>query len=250
MDLFTTTLILILTVSLSGIITRLLPINLPLPLIQIALGSMLTYFDIEMELEPEVFLVLFIPPLLFADGRNTKLADFLHHGREVIGLALVLVLLTVVGAGYLLHYLLPNISLPVALALAAVLSPTDAVALSGIVGQGRIVKSKMEILEGESLMNDASGLVSLKFAILVATGAMQFDLLNASVSFLLVAIGGLAIGVLVTWLYIKILRFVSHLTHDDAATQIVSLFLLPFAAYIAAEHLGTSGILAAVSAGM
>lgn len=250
MDLFTTTLILILAVSLSGVFTRVLPLNLPVPLIQVALGALLAYVGIELKLEPEVFFVLFIPPLLFADGRQTKLSDFLRYRREILGLVVVLVLLTVVGLGYLLNFLIPTISLPLAFALAAVLSPTDAVALSGIVGQGKITKSKMEVLEGESLMNDASGLVSFKFALLVATGAIEFNLFNASISFVLVSLGGLGTGIIVTWLYTKLLRQVGKMTNDDPITQILLLGLLPFAAYLIAEQLGGSGILAAVSAGM
>lgn len=250
MTIFSTILILILLVSLSGIAVKLFPFQIPLPLMQIALGCILAAFNFYVEFDPELFLVLFIPPLLFADGRQTILKDFVHNVREIVGLALVLVVITVVALGYLLYWILPNVSLPAALALAAVLSPTDAVALSGIVGKGRIEKSKMEIIEGEALMNDASGLVSLKFAILIAIGQMEFHLFEISVSFIFVAIGGLAIGALVTWFYTIILRKVNALTKNDPAVQIVLLFLLPFAVYLIAEHIGFSGILAAVSAGM
>lgn len=250
MELFSTILILILLVSLSGIAIRLLPFQIPLPLIQILFGSIMAAFGFYVEFDPELFLVLFIPPLLFADGRNTILKDFIHHGREIVGLALVLVIITVVALGYLLYWILPHVSLPAALALAAVLSPTDAVALAGIVGKGRIEKNKMEIIEGEALMNDASGLVCLKFAILIAVGQMQFNLFTISASFLFVALGGLMTGFLVTWIYTKILRRLNTFTMQDSAVQIVLLFLLPFAVYLIAEHIDFSGILAAVAAGM
>ncbi|MDE9448508.1 cation:proton antiporter, partial [Xenorhabdus bovienii] len=88
--------------------------------------------------DPELFLVLLIPPLLFVDGWKTPTREFFQHGREIFILVLVLVLVTVVGIGYLIHMLLPSISLIAAFALAAVLSPTDAVALSSIVGRGSI----------------------------------------------------------------------------------------------------------------
>lgn len=250
MELFSTILILILVVSLSGVVVKMIPMQIPLPLMQILLGCILAAFNFYVEFDPELFLVLFIPPLLFADGRQTSIKDFVHNVREIVGLALVLVVLTVVVLGYLLYWILPNVSLPASLALAAVLSPTDAVALSGIVGKGRIEKEKMEIIEGEALMNDASGLVSLKFAVLIAIGQMEFHLFEISVSFIFVAIGGLAIGALFTWVYAIILRKINQLTHNDGAVQIVLLFLLPFAAYLIAEHVGFSGILAAVSAGM
>ncbi len=116
---------------------------------------------------------------------------------------------------------------------------TDAVALSGIVGKGRIPKSIMGVLEGEALMNDASGLVALKFAIAVAMGTMIFTVSGATLEFLKVAIGGLLAGVAITWLYSKSLRIMSRWSGDDPATQIVLLLLLPFASYLVAEHLAS-----------
>ncbi|KOC88609.1 Na+/H+ antiporter [Winslowiella iniecta] len=252
MEIFFTILIMTLVVSLSGVAARIIPFQIPLPLVQIAAGALLAWptFGLHVDFDPELFLVLFIPPLLFADGWKTPTSEFLHHGREIIGLALVLVLITVVGIGYLIYWMVPGIPLIPAFALAAVLSPTDAVALSGIVGEGRIPKKIMSILQGEALMNDASGLVSLKFAVAVAMGTMVFTVSGASVEFVKVAIGGLLAGIAVCWLFGKSLRVFSRLSGDDPATQTVLLLLLPFASYLIAEHLGVSGILAAVAAGM
>ncbi|HEY1844664.1 MAG TPA: Na+/H+ antiporter [Buttiauxella sp.] len=252
MEIFFTILIMTLVVSLSGVATRMLPFQIPLPLMQIAIGALLAWphFGLHVDFNPELFLVLFIPPLLFADGWKTPTTEFLNHGREIIGLALVLVLVTVVGIGFLIYYLVPGIPLIPAFALAAVLSPTDAVALSGIVGEGRIPKKIMGILQGEALMNDASGLVSLKMAVAVAVGTMVFTVGGATVEFLKVAIGGLLAGIAVSWLYGKSLRLMSRWSGDEPATQILLLLLLPFASYLIAEHIGVSGILAAVAAGM
>lgn len=252
MEIFFTILIMTLVVSLSGVVTRVLPFQIPLPLMQIAIGALLAWpsIGLHVEFDPELFLVLFIPPLLFADGWKTPTREFLEHGREIFGLALALVLVTVAGIGFLIYWMVPGIPLVPAFALAAVLSPTDAVALSGIVGEGRIPKKIMGILQGEALMNDATGLVSLKFAVAVAMGTMVFTVGGASVEFLKVAIGGLLAGFIVSWLYGRSLRFLSRWGGDEPATQIVLLFLLPFASYLIAEHVGVSGILAAVAAGM
>ncbi|ELQ6021820.1 Na+/H+ antiporter [Cronobacter turicensis] len=252
MEIFFTILIMTLMVSLSGVVTRMLPFQIPLPLMQIAIGALLAWptFGLHVDFNPELFLVLFIPPLLFADGWKTPTREFLDHGREIIGLALALVVITVVGIGFLIYWMVPGIPLIPAFALAAVLSPTDAVALSGIVGEGRIPKKIMGILQGEALMNDASGLVSLKFAVAVAMGTMIFTVGGASLEFLKVAIGGLLAGIAVSWLYGRSLRLLSRWGGDEPATQIVLLFLLPFASYLIAEHIGFSGILAAVAAGM
>lgn len=252
MEIFFTILIMTFVVSLSGVVTRMLPFQIPLPLMQIAAGAILAWptFGLHVDFNPELFLVLFIPPLLFADGWKTPTREFLNYGREIIGLALVLVLITVVGIGFLIYWMVPGIPLVPAFALAAVLSPTDAVALSGIVGEGRIPKKIMGILQGEALMNDASGLVSLKFAVAVAMGTMVFTVGGATLEFLKVSIGGLLAGIAVSWLYGRSLRLFSRWGGDEPATQIVLLFLLPFASYLIAEHIGVSGILAAVAAGM
>ena len=148
---------------------------------QIAIGALLAWptFGLHVEFDPELFLVLFIPPLLFADGWKTPTREFLEHGRDLRP-ALALVVVTVVGIGFLIYWAVPGIPLIPAFALAAVLSPTDAVALSGIVGEGRIPKKIMGILQGEALMNDASGPVALKFAVAVAMGTMVFTVGGAT----------------------------------------------------------------------
>lgn len=252
MEIFFTILILILAVSISGMITQILPFQIPLPLMQILLGALLAWpkFGLHIDFNPELFLLLFIPPLLFSDGWKIPMREFLRHGGEIVILALVLVIVTVVGIGYLIHWMISDMPLVAALALAAVLSPTDAVALSGIVGAGRIPKKIMDILQGEALMNDASGLVSLKFAISVAMGTMIFSISGASIEFIKVSLGGLLAGISITWSYSKSLRFITRFSGGDAATQTILLLLLPFAVYLVAEHIGVSGILSSVASGM
>ncbi|HEI9709580.1 TPA: Na+/H+ antiporter [Serratia marcescens] len=252
METFFTILILLLTVSLSGVVTRILPFQIPLPLMQIIVGAVLAWpqFGLHIDFNPELFLMLFIPPLLFADGWKTPAQEFIHYGREILCLALVLVIITVVGVGYLIHFLLPSIPLAAAFALAAVLSPTDAVALSGIVGKGRMPKPVMSVIEGEALMNDASGLVSLNFSIAIALGAMAFTLESAFLTFLQVSIGGVLCGIIIVFLYNQMVKFIHKWMYNDSATQIIFSLLLPFSCYLIAERIGVSGILAAVSAGM
>ena len=252
MEIVFTVLILLLAVAASGILTRALPVKLPLPLVQIAIGALLAWpaLGLHVSFDPEIFMLLFIPPLLFADGWRIPKREFFMARRAILMLALGLVFMTVLVVGYFVHALVPSISLPVAFALAAVLSPTDAVALSGIVGKGKIPGRLMHILEGEALMNDASGLVALKFAIAAAlTGA--FSLRDASVSFVIIAAGGLAVGAAVSALVGFVsTRFLSLNEEGDPAPGVVMTLLIPFAAYLLAERLELSGILAAVAAGM
>ncbi|CAM2182107.1 Uncharacterized Na(+)/H(+) exchanger YjcE [Paraburkholderia sacchari] len=252
METIFTVLILLLAVALSGVIVRLLPVKLPLPLLQIAIGALLTFPRINphVTFDPDIFMALFIPPLLFADGWRIPKREFFMQRRAILMLALGLVLFTVVAVGYFVHWLVPQISLPVAFALAAVLSPTDAVALSAIAGKDRIPAQLMHILEGEALMNDASGLVALKFAVAAAlTG--YFSLRDATLSFFVIAAGGLAVGAAIGWLFsFASSRFLNTTSEGDPAPGVVMTLLIPFAAYLFAEHLDVSGVLAAVAAGM
>ena len=243
-----TVLILLMLVSVSRLVGRVIP--LPLPLVQIAAGALLAWptLGLHVALDPELFLFLFLPPLLFSDGWRMPKRELWKLRGPILTLAVGLVLFTVVGAGYFIHWLVPSIPLPVAFALAAVLSPTDAVAVSAI-SQNRLPTPLMHMLQGEALMNDASGLVTFKFALAAAiTGA--FSLANASLTFVLVAIGGLLVGVALSWLVGRLRAWMIARGWDDPATHVVFMLLLPFAAYVLAERLGVSGILSAVAAGM
>ncbi len=243
-----TVLILLMLVSVSRLVGRVIP--LPLPLVQIAAGALLAWptLGLHVALDPELFLFLFLPPLLFSDGWRMPKRELWRLRGPILTLAVGLVLFTVVGAGYFIHWILPTIPLPVAFALAAVLSPTDAVAVSAI-AQNRLPTPLMHMLQGEALMNDASGLVTFKFALAAALTGV-FSLADASLTFVLVAVGGLAVGVALSWLVGRLRAWMIARGWDDPATHVVFMLLLPFAAYVLAERLGASGILSAVAAGM
>jgi Na+/H+ antiporter len=244
-----TVLILLMAVCVSHAAVRALRFPVPIPLVQVGLGAVLALpvFGLHLQLDPELFLLLFVPPLLFADGWRIPKRELFLHRRTIGLLALWLVFFTVGGVGYFVHWMIPGVPLPVAFALAAVLSPTDAVALAGVSGRERIPPSLMHILEGEALMNDASGLVALKFAVAAAlTGA--FSLREATLGFLVISAGGVltgvAIGTAVTYLARRVV------TGTDATASVLLTLLVPFAAYLFAEHVGASGVLSAVAAGM
>lgn len=256
MSIFITIFVIILLIALSSTVHKILPFKMPLPFIQIILGAIVSWphNGFHVTFDPELFMLLFIPPLLFEDGRKMPLQDFFHSGREIVSLALVLVFVTVIGLGYVIYFFMPEMPLAVAFALAAVLSPTDAVALSSIVGKGRLSHRIMQVLEGEALMNDASALVSLKFAVSIALGitalATANDYVILSVTFLKMAVGGIIIGIVFAWLYVKFILLISKAQGDEVGSQMILLLLLPFGAYAIAELLDFSGILSAVVAGM
>lgn len=170
----------LLVVAASGYLVRIIPFSMPLPLLQIALGAVISgVFDGGYELQPEVFFLLFLPPLLFLDGWRIPKQGLFRDKNVILELALGLVVFTVLGIGFLIHWMIPTMPLALAFALAAILSPTDPVALSSITSRVRIPKRMMHILEGESLLNDATGLVCFQFAIAaVLTGIFRWPLLR------------------------------------------------------------------------
>ncbi|PWF22106.1 Na+/H+ antiporter [Corticimicrobacter populi] len=250
MDTIGLVLVMLLAVVVSGWIVRLLPIAIPLPLVQIALGAvMASIFQYDIQLEPHIFFLLFLPPLLFLDGWRIPKRDLLQDKTMIIQLALGLVIFTVIGLGYLIHWMIPAMPLAVAFALAAIVSPTDPVAVSSIAARIPIPKRLMHILEGESLLNDASGLVCFRFAVAAAvTGT--FSLPHATLTFLWVAAGGLLCGAGFTLAISYAQTWLGRRIGEEPGAQILVSVLIPFGAYLLAEEVGASGILAAVAAGV
>lgn len=251
MEVVTLCLFLLLAVVVSGTLSRLLPSALPRPLVQIALGALIGAFaGVRVVLDPELFFLLLVPPLLFLDGWRIPKDELLRDGGAVLGLALGLVFLTVLGLGLFVHWLVPALPLAVAFALAAVVSPTDPIAVGAIAQKVPIPKRMMHILEGESLLNDASGLVCLRFAIAAALSG-SFSLGAALGTFAWMALAGVAIGAAVTWLAISGKALLARYTGgDDVGSNILVSLLIPFGAYLAAEHVHASGVLAAAAAGI
>lgn len=243
-------LLLLAAVVISGALARISRLPLPLPLVQIALGAFISAFgNLGVELDPEIFFLVFLPPLLFLDGWRIPKERLLRDRWTVLELALGLVVFTVLGVGYFVHWMIPAMPLAVAFALAAILSPTDPVAVSAIAKRVPIPGRLLHILEGESLLNDASGLVCMRFAVAaVLTGT--FSLTTALGTFLWLALGGLFIGWAVTWIIVMAKNWVFRHFGEEPGAQILISLLIPFGAYLVAEEFHCSGILAAVAAGI
>lgn len=251
METFSLVLILVTAVIASQPLARLVRV-VPLPIVQIGVGAALAWpltGGLHVELEPEAFLLIFIPPLLFGDAWQAPKREFWQMRGQITAMAFGLVFFTIAAFGYALHWLVPAVPLAVAFAAAAILSPTDAVAVSSIVDKDRLPPPMLHLLEGESLFNDASGLVMFRFASAAAlTGA--FSLPEASAAFLYAVIAGIACGIICLIVAVKALKILSKMHSGAAECQVLVLILLPFLAYLLAEHLEASGVLAAVSAGM
>lgn len=220
--------------------------KVPQPIILIVLGVGAALCGLHIGIRPELFMFVFLPPLLFADAFRMPLREFREMRRAILFLAFGLVILNTIVCGYIIHWILPVFTLPVCFTLAAALSPTDTVAVSSLL-QGRKVPGRLlQLLSGEALFNDASGLVCFRFAMADAmTG--EFSYRQAFGTFILVAFGGLFIGALVAWVASRINHELIRRKLDEARSQIVLVLLLPFAMYAAAEAAGCSGILAAVA---
>jgi Na+/H+ antiporter len=196
------------------------------------------------ELEPEVVFLLFLPPILFAAGFNTPVREFKANLRPIVLLAVGLVLFTSLCVALIASALVPGLGLPAAFALGAIVAPPDAIAATAIFRRLGVPRRIVTILEGESLVNDATALIAYRFAVATAlTGT--FSLFDAGIAFLGAAIGGVVVGYLVG----RVLIVAWQRTHDPTLEIMVSL-LAPIAAYLPAEMLGLSGVLAVVTAGL
>lgn len=250
MELFEFILLMLATVALSNLINRFIP-SLSVPIIQIILGMTITLLplDYKLTLNPELFLVLFIAPLLFYDGRNADKKSLWELKKPILLMALGLVFMTVLALGYFMNWLLPIIPLAASFALAAALAPTDAIAVGALEEKIKIPHQTMKILEGESLINDASGLVSFQFAVAaMVTGA--FSLKTASISFVLISLGGIVLGLMLTLVKYVFVRWLRRLGMENVTLHMLIELLTPFAIFLLAEELGVNGILAVVSAGI
>ncbi|OPH57724.1 Na+/H+ antiporter [Paenibacillus ferrarius] len=250
MEVFIIILMLLVLIGVSNVVYRFVPF-IPVPLIQIVLGASLVVvpLGIHLHLEPELFFILFIAPLLYNDGKHTPRDELWRLRAPILLLAVGLVFITVCVVGYSVHWLIPSIPLAAAFGLAAILSPTDAVAVGSLAGRIHLPRSLKRLLEGEALMNDASGLVAFKFAIAAAVTGV-FSLPKASFSFLVISIGGLLVGAIVAFLIVGLRHLLRRAGLEDETMHMLLQILTPFLLYLIAEELGVSGILAAVAGGL
>lgn len=250
MEIFESILIMLSAVLFSNVLSRFIP-NIAIPLIQIGLGMLLAVpmANHGVELSPELFMLLFLAPLLFNDGANVDKKALWKEKKPVLVLSIGLVFLTVGGLGYFINWLLPAVPLAASFALAAALAPTDAVAVSALAEKVKIPHRMMHTLEGESLINDASGLVSFQFAVAaLLTGS--FSLVRAEVSFVLISLGGVLLGIVISLLEIRLVNWLRSLGVENTVSFILMELLLPFIIFVVAESLEVNGILAVVSGGM
>ncbi len=219
--------------------------RVPAPLLLVVIGVAVAYLPVvpHFELEPELVLVGILPPLLYSAAYNTSFIDFRAKKGTIASLSIGLVIFTTVAVGLVAWWLIPGIPLAAGFALGAVVAPPDAVAATAIARRVGMPMSVVQVLEGESLVNDATALTALRTAIAAVAGTVT--VLQVGFGFLLAAGGGVVVGVVVAAAYIPLRRRITNPTLDTALS-----FTIPYVAFIPAESVHASGVIAVVVAGL
>ena len=226
--------------------------KIPAAFIQIALGVCLFILPIPIhfKFDSEVFMFAVITPLLFVEGTHVSRTKLMEYKKPIVLMAMALVFATVIGVGYFIHWIWPDLPMPAAFAIAAILCPTDAVAVSAITKGKMLPKGSMAILEGESLLNDAAGIISFKIAVTaLVTGS--FSAFHAIGQFIVSTILGILIGIIIGTLVVRLrIYLTANKGLKDNNTLTFIQLLTPFVVYFIAEELHASGIIAVVIAGL
>jgi Na+/H+ antiporter len=237
--------ILLFGVMFLGILSK--KFNFPFPIVLILSGIIISLIPglPVISLEPDIIFLIFLPPLLYGAAWNTSWRDFKAAIRPISFASIGLVFFTTAAVALTTHLLIPDISWPASFLLGAIVSPPDAVAATSLTKGLGLNPRLIAILEGESLVNDASGLIAYRYA-LMAVAAGNFVLWQAGLNFLWVSVSGIAIGLAIGYItYIIHKKFIC-----EPVLEVTLTFLTPFASYLLSERLHVSGVLAVVSTGL
>ena len=227
-------------------------VNVSIPVIQVVIGLLVALVlpsVQEVHLESELFMLVFIAPLLFNETRETNIRALLLNLNSILSLAIALVIVSVLSVGYALHLMVPSIPLAAAFALASALGPTDAATVTALKSNIHLTHRQQTLLSGESLINDASGVVAFQFSVAAAvTGA--FSLVDAAGSFTVLFVGGVAMGIVTGFAFSAINAMLGRLGYEDTVANVLYEVLTPFLVYLLAETFHVSGVLAVVAAGL
>ncbi|RRB07191.1 Na+/H+ antiporter [Larkinella rosea] len=238
--------VLILMAILAALASVTQKLKIPYPILLVTGGLVLGFIPSipDIRLDSEVVFLIFLPPLLYEAAGNISWHEFKTYRRPIGLLAVWLVFLTTVAVAVAAHFVIPGFTWPLAFVLGAIISPPDVVAASSAIRGLGLPKRLITILEGESLVNDASALIAYRYAVAaVSTGS--FVLWQAGLQFIGVAFGGIAIGIVMGYIFSHI-----HNKLENPTVATTLTLLLPFVTYLLAEHLHASGVLAVVATGL
>jgi len=220
-------------------------LGVPYPITLVAGGAAIGFVPgiPDVQLDPDLVLLIFLPPLLYGAAFFTSLRDLKRNARPILLLAIPLVIVTMCAVAVVAHEVI-GLGWPESFVLGAIVSPTDAVAPAEILRRLNAPRRMLTVIEGESLTNDGTALVLYKVAVAaVVSGTFSFS--DATLKFVAGGLGGVALGLAVGWLITEVRARV-----DDPPTEITISLLSGYAAYLPAEELGLSGVLAAVTTGI
>ena len=245
LDNFPFYLILIFAIVLIMMVADKIKVAYPILLIIAGLGISLIPGIPHLTIDPEFIFLIFLPPLLYEAAWTISWKELWHWRRIILSFAFVVVFLTALSVAFVANYFIPGFTLALGFLLGGIVSPPDAVSAGAILKFVKVPRTISSILEGESLLNDASSLIIFRFA-LIAVGTGQFVWSQASVSFTWMVIGGIGIGLLIGWIFMKLHKYLP----TDANMDIALTLITPYMIYLAAEEVHSSGVLAVVSAGL
>ncbi len=244
-------LVVLVTVLVSAILDQLFT-RLPLPLIQIGCGVLVSFIakgENVITLDPDLFLVLFIAPLLFHEAREVDKASLWHNRHSMLSYAIGLVVVIILVVGFTVNAFIPSIPLASAFALGAALGPTDPIAVASVSKRAHVPSRQKTVLQGESLFNDASGIVSFQFAIAaVVTGS--FSAMRAVEKFAFSFVGALFLGIILGLVLVKLADKISDTGLENTTFHVSLELLTPFLAYLLGESLHVSGVILVVACGI
>ena len=250
METFEFVLVVLTCVVASSVIDKFVDVSIPV--IQVVIGLLVALIlpsVQEIHLESELFMLLFIAPLLFNETRETNIRALILNLNSILSLAIALVVVSVLSVGYALHLMVPSIPLAAAFALASALGPTDAATVTALKSNIHLTHRQEMLLSGESLINDASGVVAFQFSVAAAvTGT--FSLIDAAGSFTVLFVGGVAMGIVIGFVFSSINAMLGRLGYVDTVANVLYEVLTPFLVYLLAETFHVSGVLAVVAAGL
>lgn len=236
---------LLLVASMLAMLSHKLNISYPIILVIAGLGISLVPGIPEIVMDPNIVFVIFLPPLLYGSAWNTSWHDFWKYRRPIGMLSFGLVIFTSFAVAIVANYMIPNFSLPLGFLLGGIISPPDAVAATSVLQTLKLPRRVTTVLEGESLVNDASSLIVFRFA-LAAIFTGKFILWKAGVDFITVVFLGIAVGLFLGFIIYSIHRWLPTTPSIDTVITLLSPYLM----YITAEHFHASGVLAVVSGGL
>jgi Na+/H+ antiporter len=237
-------LIILTTISLCALLANRLSVAAPLAFLLGGVALALVPGMGSIAIDPEYMLVLFLPPILMEAAFFTSIRDFRASLTPILRLAIGLVVISAVAVAFTLQAWIPGATLALGMVLGAIIAPPDAAAATAALKHTSLPKRITTILEGESLVNDATGIVLYNFAVATVM-AGHFSALDAGIDFLWKSAGGVAVGYGIGFVFVKI-----YPLFRDHSANIIATFVPPYAAYVLAEHAGSSGVLAVVTSGL